>query len=126
MRAGRTSLPGLCAGGEVASTGLHGANRLASNSLLEGLVFGARGGVGHSAPQVTSRSAQPLELPLSALRVGLGSDEGAVRRLRATMWENVGLVRTAAGMQHALVDIAEVGPRLTVSVVGRNLVASPS
>src|SRR5258705_5704078 len=64
---GRTSLPGLYAAGETADTGVHGANRLASNSLLEGLVFGARSGqammedapVAGSSPKKTSSATLP-------------------------------------------------------------------
>ncbi len=122
-RVGRSSMSGLYACGEAAATGLHGANRLASNSLLEGLVFGAEVASAIAADHGSVDPALPLEVPLSALRVGLESDESAVRRLRATMSDNVGLVRSAAGLQRALLDIAEVAPRLATSAAGRNLVA---
>lgn len=112
--AGRTSVPGLYAAGEVASTGLHGANRLASNSLLEGLVLGEAAG---RATSERVRSELPAGLPpspwsgtsprapvaiISDIRP---SDNGeldlgdVLSSLRSAMWHNAGIERT--------------GPRLT-------------
>lgn len=121
--AGRASLPGLYACGETAATGLHGANRLASNSLLEGLVFGAKVAAAIRENAGTVPAGAPLEVPVTALRVQLDADEDAVRRLRKAMWDHVGLLRTERGMQQARVAIAELGPRLDDSVVGRNMAA---
>jgi L-aspartate oxidase len=97
---GRTSLRGLWAAGEVASTGLHGSNRLASTSLLEGLVFGWRAGedAAHPAPVVDLRS---IELPTGRE----AAPEEAWRRLRSVMWEKAGLVRTAQGLGEGLLEV---------------------
>jgi L-aspartate oxidase len=106
-RSGRTSIAGLWACGEVAHTGLHGANRLASNSLLEALVFGARVGE-ELAAAGTFPGAQPPELPLVR---GAGSpwldSAGAplADRLRRVMWTDVGLERTAPGLRFALSEL---------------------
>ena len=79
---GRTTVPGLYASGEVASTGVHGANRLASNSLLEGLVFGDR--VVRDLDRYIGRLGEDVrrlqfDLPEAAAHGG-GSDAAAVRR----------------------------------------------
>jgi len=110
-RNGRSSLPGLYACGEVASTGLHGANRLASNSLLEGLVFGARIG------KFLSRS--PLSIPRSPghrrIRVqALDRENPAlIHRLQVLMQEEAGIIRSEGGLRRALEEIGEIRAQLT-------------
>lgn len=94
-----TSIPGLYAAGEVASTGVHGANRLASNSLLEALVFGYAGAEHAAASERTPGhgvSCPPLIPPVAPL-----GREGILRRLRQAMWERVGIVRRTRSMQIA-------------------------
>lgn len=114
---GRTSMPGLWAVGECASTGVHGANRLASNSLLEGLVFGARvaADVGATAPRLgTGPFLVPPEARDLPLRPGPAFEE-----LRKLMWERVGLVRTGNGLWDARNQLLELDPILRRSVEGR-------
>jgi L-aspartate oxidase len=101
---GRTSVSGLWAAGEVACTGVHGANRLASNSLLEGLVFGTRvaRSVGETLPhlrQPTAGLAPALPQAGVCDEAGPGAVESEVRGL---MWEKAGLVRTRDGLREAL------------------------
>ncbi|MCP2637870.1 L-aspartate oxidase [Microbacterium sp. HD4P20] len=117
---GRTTLPGLYAVGEVARTGVHGANRLASNSLLEGAVFGARAGDA-IADDVASRTwpTHPLLPPVrsshmparTALSRAYVTNEREVREfsrhaLQELMWEHAGLVRDESGLGHAASVIA--------------------
>jgi len=115
---GRTSLPGLWAVGEVAATGLHGANRLASNSLLEGMVIGAA-----AARSVAEHALPPP--PLAGLDVADGAlaplradDAGIRRAVRALMWEHVGLVRDGRGLERALAELDRLEPHAGPS--GRN------
>ncbi|MBA4372172.1 MAG: L-aspartate oxidase [Thermodesulfovibrio sp.] len=94
---GETNLRGLYAAGEVACTGVHGANRLASNSLLEGLVYGARAGIAASRTTVIPVGGTELETLVYAIPDG---DE-IKRILRKTMWEKVGIIRCARSLDEA-------------------------
>jgi len=102
---GRTSVKGLYAAGEVACTGLHGANRLASNSLLEGLVFGtraARSMLSDSLPRVGVEPPGPAPQVLAARdtrRV-----EEIIAALRASMWTHAGLLREEASLRQGLAE----------------------
>ena len=101
---GRTDVPGLYAVGEVASTGLHGANRMASNSLLECVVF-ARAASEDAASWVTGQSPLPDPPPWDASQV-TDSDEDVVishnwDELRRFMWDYVGIVRTDKRLERA-------------------------
>jgi len=105
--AGRSSLPGLWAVGEVACTGLHGANRLASNSLLEALVFGARiaAEIAGTAPAATGQPAGTLPTPAPEIDI---LPEAALTELRRIMTADVGVERDAAGLTRALRSIARI------------------
>ncbi len=89
----------LYAIGEVASTRVHGANRLASNSLLEGLVFAAR-----AVKKINNRSVTyvPKQFPISTDSLRCDGDKLYKGELRRIMWEDVGIVRTKKGLQEAL------------------------
>lgn len=111
---GRTSLPGLYAAGEAAGTGVHGANRLASNSLLEGLVFGARAG-NKMRDELTLPGKRASGLPPAAYSNGPVSVpvEASLRELQTLMWNQVGIVRTGSGLKQALKRLEELAPQLS-------------
>jgi L-aspartate oxidase len=123
---GRASVPGLYAAGEVACTGVHGANRLASNSLLEGLVFGARAG---------SAAAQDYAHKDSGVQGVLSEDERKVsaraqpvsgevalavrKRVRRLMWERVGILRSRESIGRALMEFEQIA-RAPLARASRN------
>jgi L-aspartate oxidase len=125
---GRTSIDGLWACGETASTGAHGANRLASNSLLEAVVFAARIADdvrGRIVPAHAVAWPTAEELPYAGQPV----DASAVARLRRTMTGKVGVVRDAAGLTSALeaiaaMEAAATAPRLVNMLTAATLVAA--
>ncbi|MGB6769092.1 MAG: L-aspartate oxidase [Methyloceanibacter sp.] len=104
---GRATVEGLWACGEVASTGAHGANRLASNSLLEAVVFGARVAQDICERMPTSR-AVALDVALEQTAVAAEPDSQAVRTLRRTMTAKVGVIRDDASLASALDFISDL------------------
>jgi len=121
---GRSTMPGLYAAGEVACTGVHGANRLASNSLLEGLVFGAR--AGEAAPGDSSQRSlvreQSVENNVPAIRGPQSAISTAVRkRVKRVMWERVGILRDEISLSRAIAEFEQI-ERSNLSTSSRNFV----
>ena len=108
---GRASMSRLYAVGEVARTGVHGANRLASNSLLEGLVFAER--VARDLAVVAPLTRLPVA---KRWTVPPFSDRGAAQvaadRVREVMWQHAGIARTATGLRRAAVELKDIETRL--------------
>ena len=130
---GRTSISGLYAAGEVACTGVHGANRLASNSLLEGLVFGARAGC-------AMREDKDGQWPVDTTKV-LEFDAGRHRRpdpvddcggavtvaeVQDVMWRHVGLFRDREGLTQALAVLDPAWRALDERIAGGEPLDAPA
>ncbi|MGD9657250.1 MAG: L-aspartate oxidase [Methylocystis sp.] len=118
---GRTSLNGLWAVGEIASTGVHGANRLASNSLLEAIVFGAR-----VAADVRATLLSPIERRPQADRIEPAPrdrDFAVIEELRDLMSAHVGVIRNGAGLAVAVRSIRRMMSR-TIDVEAHNMLTT--
>ena len=115
-----TNLKGLYACGEVACTGVHGANRLASNSLLECLVYGARAGT-NAAKFAAFQSSHPPDILLAGntetsqmphIEADLASIEAIKDAIRETLWENVSIERNGEGLRQTLAELQDLATNL--------------
>jgi L-aspartate oxidase len=140
---GRTTVPGLYAAGEVACTGVQGANRLASNSLLEGLVFGARAGKAalenstqensrlrisdsRQASSISSSGTWNMEHGTKSLGSEIQNVEPGIatavrKRVKRLMWERVGILREEQSLKNALREFEQI-EQAPLSTASRNFV----
>jgi L-aspartate oxidase len=108
---GRTSIAGLYAAGEVTCTGVHGANRLASNSLLEGLVFGARAGeAAASEAAAVIESAEPRDWDIGE-KADWRIDDPTRAEVKRVMWDKVGIVRNEQTLKEAIAGLEAIAAR---------------
>jgi L-aspartate oxidase len=120
---GRSTIAGLYAAGEVTCTGVHGANRLASNSLLEGLVFGARAGAAmiedNSKYRISTSKSENKESGTRNPESGIST--AVKKRVKRVMWERVGILRDKDSLQRALKEFEQIS-QSNLSVSSRNFV----
>lgn len=118
----RTSIPGLYAIGECASTGVHGANRLASNSLLECLVFAAQLAT-IELPQSPGRSEGPDAIPIQLFTDNcLAATDGAIairQQLPILMWDSAGICRHQQALDQAIVQVQQWRSQLASTAMGQ-------
>jgi L-aspartate oxidase len=110
---GRTSLPGLYAAGEAACTGVHGANRLASNSLLEGLVYGARAGSAMRS-ELRTHAAHPAHVsaPPSGEPLADPAADKLIESVQNLAWKDAGIVRTRESLDRGLAELGRLRTQL--------------
>ncbi len=110
---GRTNIPGLFAAGECASLGVHGANRLASNSLLDGLVFGHRAAIAAETSEIQGpRSETNTKSEAPKPKLSRTELQRFMLVVKSNMWKNVGIVRSKETLEQALKMVNEVIKRL--------------
>jgi L-aspartate oxidase len=123
---GRTSIAGLYAAGEVACTGVHGANRLASNSLLEGLVYGARaaGNMREHLGAPASHTVGAVAQPVAAHSNGHAAQvETLIQKVQSLMWQHVGVVREGKNLRQVVTELIAMREQAPTSVGRRALEA---
>ena len=113
---GATSIPGLYAAGEVACTGVHGANRLASNSLLEGLVYGARAArIMRNDMRAPNAIAAPAAKPAVPSNGSASETEKFIQKVQTAMWQHVAVVREGKVLKQVVADLTAMQAQLPKS-----------